>query len=69
MEEADRVADKIAIIDRGRIIASGTSSGLKKRARKKSLEEAFLKFTGHHIREEEYSSAESMRMRRRIWHR
>ncbi len=69
MEEADRVADKIAIIDHGKIIAQGKSSDLKKKARKKSLEEAFLKLTGHKIRDEDAGSKDLMRMNRRLWRR
>src|SRR5206468_10503578 len=42
MEEADRVAHRIAVIDHGRIVAMGTSQELKERTGKESLEEAFL---------------------------
>lgn len=69
MEEADRVADKIAIIDKGKIIALGKSDELKKKAGKKTLEEAFLKLTGHRIREEDAGSKDLMRMNRRLWKR
>ncbi len=68
MEEADRVAQEIAIIDHGKIIIQGTPEELKQRAKTTSLEEAFLSFTGKTIREEEISSIERMRMRRRIFH-
>ena len=46
MEEADRVAQRIAVIDHGRIVAMGTSQELKERTGKDSLEEAFLALTG-----------------------
>jgi ABC-2 type transport system ATP-binding protein len=69
MEEADRVADRLAIIDHGKIIARGTSAELKKKARTKSLEDAFIKLTGRNIREEEATSLEHMRMNRRMWRR
>lgn len=52
MEEADKVCDKIAIIDHGKIIAQGTSEELKKQTQKASLEDAFLALTGKAIREE-----------------
>lgn len=52
MEEAERIADKIAIIDHGQIIASGTLEKLKGDTGTNTLEEAFLKLTGHEIREE-----------------
>ncbi len=65
MDEADRHADTIAIIDHGSIIASGTGEGLKQRTHKDSLEEAFLELTGHDIREEGASALEHLRVLRR----
>ncbi len=67
MEEADKVADTIAIIDYGKIIARGTSSQLKKQTKTKSLEKAFLKLTGHAIREESGTSKDRARMQMRSW--
>ena len=34
-----------------------------------TLEDAFMALTGHTIREEEASSADTMRMMRRVWRR
>ncbi len=67
MEEADKVAQKIAIIDHGKIIVQGTPEELKQQTKTTSLEEAFLAFTGKTIREEEISPVERMRIRRRIF--
>lgn len=67
MEEADKVADRIAIIDHGKIIVQGTPSELKKKARSRSLEDAFISFTGKNLREEEASTIDNMRMRRRMF--
>lgn len=67
--EAERVADRVAIIDNGKIIRQGTSKQLKKETRARTLEDAFLKLTGKKIREEEASVLDSMRMRRRLWRR
>ena len=53
MEEAEKYANKIAIIDYGKIIAFGTVAEIKKKTRTKTIEEAFLKLTGHSIRKEE----------------
>lgn len=67
MEEAERVADGIAIIDHGRILVQGTSQSLKEKTKTKTLEEAFLALTGSAIREEEAGSGDQLRMRHRIW--
>ena len=69
MEEAEKMAQRIAIIDCGKIVASGTPTELKNQTGKSSLEEAFLDLTGHVIREEIASSKDIMRQRRRMWHR
>jgi ABC-2 type transport system ATP-binding protein len=61
MEEADRVAQRIAIIDHGKIVASGTSAALKEQTGTPTLEDAFLKLTGRAIRAEEGSSQDRMR--------
>jgi ABC-2 type transport system ATP-binding protein len=67
MEEAERVADEIAVIDHGRIVAEGSAAALIERTGKRSLEEAFIALTGHSIREEEGAPADRMRMMRRVW--
>jgi len=69
MEEADKVSDRIAIIDHGKIVARGTSEELKKQTQKNSLEEAFLALTGKEIRDEKASGADAMRQNRRMWRR
>jgi ABC-2 type transport system ATP-binding protein len=67
MEEAERIAQRIAIIDHGEIIAQGTPQELEKLTKTKTLEDAFLSFTGRAIREEEVSATEHMRMRRQMF--
>jgi ABC-2 type transport system ATP-binding protein len=62
MEEAERVAQRIAIIDQGRIVASGTAAALRQQTGAASLEDAFLALTGKAIRDEEGTSADRMRM-------
>ena len=67
MEEAEKTAEKIAIIDRGKIIAQGSLDELKKRTSTHVLEEAFLALTGRDIRTEQATSQERMRTFRRLW--
>ena len=67
MEEAERIAQRIAIIDHGKIIASGTAPTLKEQTNTKSLEDAFLSLTGKVIRDEEVGSGDRMRMAHRAW--
>jgi ABC-2 type transport system ATP-binding protein len=67
MEEAERIAEKIAIIDHGKIIATGSDEDLKKQTDTKSLEDAFLKLTGSAIRDEDASSLDRLRQRRGSW--
>ena len=52
MEEAERMAQRIAIIDHGKIIATGAPGELKKQTNTATLEDAFLALTGKTIREE-----------------
>jgi ABC-2 type transport system ATP-binding protein len=61
MEEAERIAQRIAIIDHGKIVALGTADELKEKTNTKSLEDAFLALTGKTIRAEGADPAELMR--------
>jgi ABC-2 type transport system ATP-binding protein len=56
LEEADQLADQIAVIDAGRVVAAGTPDELKAKVgpdrvetitRKPTLDEVFLHLTGH----------------------
>lgn len=67
MEEAEKMADRVAIIDQGKIIATGTPDTLKKQTKTKSLEEAFLSLTGSTIRDEQVSGTDRMRAMRKAW--
>lgn len=69
MEEADRIAERIAIIDHGKIIASGTSAELKQQTGKSTLEDTFLALTGKTIRDEAAGSADQMRAMHKLWRR
>ena len=50
LEEADRLADTIAVLHHGRIVASGTPAELKARAASDSLDEVFLALTEARVR-------------------
>jgi ABC-2 type transport system ATP-binding protein len=67
MEEAERIAQRIAIIDHGHIIASGTAAELKAKTATNSLEDAFLKLTGTVIRDEDASTTDKMRAHSKMW--
>ncbi len=66
MEEAEKIAQRIAIIDRGKIVAEGTSKELEELTETKNLEDAFLCLTGHEIREESGNFLDGMRHRRKM---
>ena len=67
MDEAERVAHRIAIIDHGRIIALGTPQELKQQTSTDSLEGAFLALTGSTIRDEAAGSADQLRQMAKMW--
>jgi ABC-2 type transport system ATP-binding protein len=67
MEEAERVADAITVIDHGRIVAEGTAASLRDQTGTATLEEAFIALTGRDIRDDEASPADRMRTLRRAW--
>ncbi len=67
MHEAEKYARRIAIIDHGKIITMGTSTQLRKKTKTKSLEEAFLKFTGHKMREESGAAIDRIRTAAKSW--
>jgi ABC-2 type transport system ATP-binding protein len=69
MDEADRVAQRIAVIDHGRIVAMGSSRELKEQTGTESLEEAFLALTGSTIRDESAGAADQMRQMAKMWGR
>ncbi len=61
MDEADRVAHRIAIMDHGTIVAQGTSAELKEQTGTDSLEAAFLALTGSSLRDEAANSTDALR--------
>ncbi|MBI4187576.1 MAG: ATP-binding cassette domain-containing protein [Chloroflexi bacterium] len=70
MDEAEKIAERIAIIDHGKIIATGSADDLLKRTKTTSLEEAFITLTGNAIREQDAGTIDQLRtMGRMFWRR
>src|SRR5271157_5173334 len=69
MDEAERVAHRLAIIDHGRIVAQGSPQELKQQTGADSLEQAFLKLTGSTIRDESADGNAQMRQMAKMWRR
>jgi len=70
MDEAERVAQRIAIIDHGKIVAQGTAAELREQTKTDSLEAAFLALTGTSIRDESGNAgADQMRQFTQMWRR
>ena len=69
MEEADRVANRVAIIDHGKIVAQGNPQELKAVKNAATLEDAFLAYTGKDIRSDSASGADILRAHRKMWRR
>jgi ABC-2 type transport system ATP-binding protein len=67
MDEAERVAHRIAIIDHGRIVALGSPAEIKTQTGTESLEQAFLALTGTTIRDESASAVDQMRQFAKMW--
>ncbi|KPJ85674.1 multidrug ABC transporter ATP-binding protein [Parcubacteria bacterium SG8_24] len=63
MEEAEKVADRVAVIDDGKIVAQGTVRELIDSTGTGSLEEAFLALTGKRLRDEAWNDADNFRAR------
>ena len=51
MEEADRICDRLVIMDNGEIVTEGSPAELRERYGQPTLEDVFLEITGHTLRE------------------
>jgi ABC-2 type transport system ATP-binding protein len=67
MDEAERVAHRVGVIDHGKLVAQGTPKAIKEQTGTESLEEAFLALTGSTIRDESAGSADQMRQFAKMW--
>lgn len=63
LDEAEDVAERIAIIDHGKIITTGTTAQLTKKTGTKTLEAAYLKLTGTELRDETSEGNNGLNMR------
>lgn len=63
LDEAENVADRIAIIDHGKIITTGTVAQLTKQTKTKTLEQAYLQLTGTEVRDKESQGNNGLNMR------
>lgn len=63
LDEAEAVAGRIAIIDHGKIIATGNVAQLTKQTKTKTLEEAYLELTGRTVRDETSMSNNGLNVR------
>ena len=69
MDEADRVAHRVAVIDHGKIVAIGSPAEIKEKTGTDTLEAAFLALTGSAIRDESADPAAAMRQFAQMWRR
>jgi ABC-2 type transport system ATP-binding protein len=56
MDEAEQLCDRLAIMDKGKIVTEGTPAELLKKHKAKNLEEVFLKTTGSGLADEEVNA-------------
>lgn len=70
LAEAEMIADRIAIIDHGKLISIGTAEELMQQTGTDNLEKAYLELTGKQVRDETLSLADGRKdMIRRIVNR
>lgn len=69
MDEVERTADRVAVIDHGKMITNDTVENVITNAGAQSLEDAFIKLTGHQIRDEEAGAIDQFRNMAKAWGR
>ncbi|MDD5055817.1 MAG: ATP-binding cassette domain-containing protein [Candidatus Peribacteraceae bacterium] len=67
MEEAAKIAGRIAIMDHGNIVALGTAEQLIAQTKTQNLEDAFLALTGNALRDQDATNADHMRSMQKMW--
>jgi ABC-2 type transport system ATP-binding protein len=53
LDEADRLADLVGVLDGGRLVAEGTPAELKAQTGAETMDDVFMALTGHGVTEEE----------------
>lgn len=53
MDEVERLCDRVAIIDAGKVIIQGTPEQLRSQAQAATLEDAFVALTGKDVHDDE----------------
>jgi ABC-2 type transport system ATP-binding protein len=66
MEEAERYAERLAIMDFGRLVEQGAPGEVRERHGHESLEQVFTAVTGHTIDEDEGGRLSDVRAQRRV---
>jgi ABC-2 type transport system ATP-binding protein len=69
MDEVERIADQVAIIDHGKMVVMDTVENIIKTSGTTSLEDAFIKLTGHTMRAEESGAVDQFRNMAKVWGR
>ena len=69
IEEAEKAAKQVAIMDHGNIVTQGSPSELKEKTSAATLEEAFIKLTGFDLRKDSSNAQDHMRQHARAWGR
>ena len=69
MDEVEKAADHVVIIDNGKIVSRDTVKDTISKAGTQTLEEAFIKLTGHTIRDESASAVDQLRNQAQKWGR
>lgn len=65
IEEAEKMANRVAIIDQGKILINASTQKIKEITKAKTLEGAFLELTGREIRHEQATGIDRMRQFKR----
>jgi ABC-2 type transport system ATP-binding protein len=66
IEEAEKIAQRVAIMDHGKILTIDTPKDIMRNTKTKNLEDAFIKLTGSNLRDEELGTEEQLKNRMRM---